>query len=199
MNGAMTESPDKTPRPRNTSAKPARERKAGRKAAISHEERPRVNGPRAIADLMPDIGRAAFRKFGFIQSSIVTRWVEIVGQRYGGLTMPNSIRFPVGKRSGGTLQLTVAPGHAPMVQHITPEIIERVNRFFGYDAVTRVSMRQGEVRPAQQVDRPPPAMLRPVPVELGQGLREVSDPELRAVLESLAQGLANAAPASKIS
>ncbi len=36
-------------------------------------------------------------------------------------------------------------------------------------------------------------MLRPVPQELGEGLREVSDPELRAVLESLARGLSNPA------
>jgi len=161
-------------------------------------ERPRIGAPRAIADLMPDIGRAAFRKFGFIQSSVVTRWAEIVGQRYAGLTAPESIRFPAGRRAGGTLQLVVASGHAPMVQHILPEIIERVNRFFGYEAVARVNMRQGVVAPAEPARRPPPAMLRPIPQELGDGLREVSDPELRAVLESMALGLANPAPPPKI-
>ena len=156
-------------------------------------ERPR------IADLMPDIGRAAFRKFGFIQSSVVTRWAEIVGQRYAQLTSPESIRFPQGKRSGGTLQLTVASGHAPMVQHIVPEIIERVNRFFGYEAVSRVAIKQGQVVPAEPIRRPPPAMLRPIPQELGEGLREVSDPELRTVLESMARGLANPGRVPKIS
>ena len=40
----------------------------------------RVGGPRAIADLMPRIGGAAFRRFGFVQSSVVTRWAEIVGE-----------------------------------------------------------------------------------------------------------------------
>ena len=33
-------------------------------------------------------------------------------------------------------------------------------------------------------------MLAPIPAELGDSLREVSDPELRACLESLARGLA---------
>ncbi|WP_041392119.1 DUF721 domain-containing protein [Sphingobium sp. SYK-6] len=186
----MTETPEKkTPR--------ARKAKAGNSAATA--ERPRVGAPRAIADLMPDIGRAAFRKFGFIQSSIVTRWAEIVGQRYAELTSPESIRFPTGRRSGGTLQLVVASGHAPMVQHVVPEIIERVNRFFGYDAVSRVAMRQGQVVPSEPVRRPPPAMLRPIPQELGEGLREVSDPELRSVLESMARGLANAPRPPRIS
>jgi hypothetical protein len=185
MDDRMTDSPDKTiKRARKPRKAPGEERQEAR-------ERPRVGAARAISDLMPDIGRAAFRKFGFIQSSVVTRWAEIVGQRHAALTAPDHIRFPAGKRSGGTLQLVVASGHAPMIQHILPEIIERVNRFFGYEAVVRITLKQGMVRKAEPVDRPPPAMLRPVPQDLGEGLREVSDPELRAVLESLARGLAN--------
>jgi hypothetical protein len=185
---------------RMTEAKPSKRRRAPATGATAPAgERPRVGAARAIADLMPDIGRAAFRKFGFIQSSVVTRWAEIVGRRYAGLTAPESIRFPQGKRSGGTLQLRVASGHAPMVQHILPEIVERVNRFFGYEAVARVAMKQGEVVPTEPIDRPPPAMLRPIPQELGEGLREVSDPELRAVLESMARGLASPVRPPKIS
>jgi hypothetical protein len=37
--------------------------------------------------------------------------------------------------------------------------------------------------------------LRAVPAEIGDSLREIADPELRAVLSSLAQGVANGAPA----
>ncbi len=60
---------------------------------------------------------------------------------------PESIRFPPGEKSEGILQLVVLPAHAPLIQHVIPEIIERVNRFFGYKAVARVKMRQGEVKP----------------------------------------------------
>jgi hypothetical protein len=42
-------------------------------------------------------------------------------------------------------------------------------------------------------------MLRPIPQELGEGLREVSDPELRTVLESMARGLGNDLRPPKIS
>jgi hypothetical protein len=191
MSEAMTESPETKRKTRKPKAAPARP--AAKAPESPPAERPRVGAPRLLADLMPDIGRAAFRKFGFIQSSVVTRWAEIVGARHAAMTAPELIRFPQGKRSGGTLQLVVSGGHAPMVQHIVPEIIERVNRFFGYEAVTRVALRQGVVRASESVQRPPPAMLRPVPQELGVGLREVSDPELRAVLESLARGLINPA------
>lgn len=172
--------------------------KGRRKAPDSPADRPRVNAPRAIADLMPNVGRAAFRKFGFIQSSIVSRWAEIVGARHAEMTSPESIRFPAGKRAEGTLTLTVASGHAPIVQHILPDIIARVNRFFGYPAVAKVAIRQGMVPRRAAVERPLPATLRPVPADLGEGLRTVSDPELRAVLESLAKGLANSAGLPKI-
>ena len=179
----MTERPA-TPKTRSR-AKPA-------------EEKPRVGAPRRIADLMPDINRTAFRKFGFVQSSIVTRWAEIVGPHYAAITAPESIRFPIGQKAGGTLQMTVMSGHAPMVQHALPDIVERVNRFFGYAAVAKVAMRQGQVQPAQPERRPPPRNLKPIPVELGESLRDIGDPELRAVLESLAQGLANSGGLPKI-
>lgn len=161
-------------------------------------ERPRVGAPRQIADLMPTIGQAAFRKFGFVQSSIVTRWAEIVGTHYAEISVPESIRFPVGKKAGGTLQLTVMSGHAPMIQHVLPDIIDRVNRFFGYAAVAKVAMRQGEINAVPPERRPPPRNLRPIPNELGDSLRDIGDPELRAVLESLAQGLANSSGLPKI-
>ncbi len=154
-------------------------------------ERPRGTGVRAIADLMPEIGRTAFRRFGFVQSSVVTRWPEIVGERHARICAPESIRFPPGEKSDGILQLVVVPAHAPIITHVIPEIIERVNRFFGYKAVARVKMRQGEVkRPATDKQRPSaPPSLKPIPVELGDSLRDIGDPELRAVLESLARAM----------
>jgi hypothetical protein len=144
---------------------------------------------RAVSDLLPQAGGAAFRRFGFVQSSIVSRWREIVGIRYAAVSSPDSIRFPHGKRSSGTLTLIVEGAHAPMMQHVAPTIVERVNAFFGYPAVERVAFRQGIVRAARKSRQAPPS-LRPIPAELGDSLREVVDPELRACLESLARGLA---------
>jgi hypothetical protein len=183
---------------RPTPVKDSAKARGPKKPAASAADRPRNNGPRAIADLMPDIGRAAFRKFGFVQSSIVTRWSDIVGPKYAGVSAPESIRFPAGQKAGGTLNLTVVSGYAPMLQHVLPEIIERVNRFFGYAAVARVAMRQGEMQHVEPARAPPPKNLRPIPVELGDSLRDIGDPELRAVLESLAQGLANSSGLPKI-
>ena len=150
----------------------------------SNDNAARVGRARSCGDLVNDIAGMTFKRFGFIQGAVVSRWAEIVGERYARVSTPESIRFPAGKKSGGTLTLSVEGAHAPLIQHLGPLIIERVNRFFGYEAVTKVAFRQGRVsRPQSTIDRP---ALAPVPKELGEGLRQIADPELRTVLESLA-------------
>ncbi len=176
--------------PKSATPKPATPKSTkGRIKGRTDPDAPRENRSRAVAELLPAIGGAAFRRFGFVQSSIVSRWPEIVGAKLAGASIPESIRFPVGKKQDGVLTLTVRGAHAPMMQHIAPEIIERVNRFFGYAAIVKVAIRQGEV--AAPVPRKAPPSIRPVPVDLGMSLKGIADPELRAVLESLAAGVAS--------
>ena len=175
----------------------ARAKKGAKKAPARSYERPRGGEARAIADMVPEIGRTAFRKFGFIQSSVVSRWREIVGDRLADVTQPAMIRFPAGQKAGGTLHLTISGAHAPMLQHVAPDIIAAVNRFFGYAAIATVRMTHGQVTPAAPVQ--PPAMLKPVPAELGDSLRDIGDPELRTVLERMAAGLATSPKLPRIS
>ena len=178
MGKAMTERTTKTP------AKPAKPKAPTTEAG----ERPRGGRARSVADMLPDVGRVAFRKFGFVQSSVVSRWPEIVGARYADVSTPESIRFPPGRRAEGVLTLVVDGAHAPMMQHVAPAIVERVNRFFGYTAVARLAIRQGAAsKPAPR--RAPPS-LKPVSIELGDSLRAIDDPELRACLAALGGALA---------
>ena len=153
-------------------------------------QRERGGAAKPISDLMPQIGRSAFRRFGFVQSSVVSRWPEIVGPAHAKVCTPEMIRFPPGEKSEGIMELVVAPAHAPLIQQIVPEIIERTNRFFGYRAVARIKLRQGAVKPppAKGAGTPPPS-LKPIPMELGESLRDIGDPELRTVLEGLARSL----------
>jgi hypothetical protein len=153
----------------------------------SATEAPRSGRARRAGDIVGKIGGVAFKRFGFVQGAIVSRWSEIVGERYAKVSSPESIRFPAGRKSGGVLTLLVEGAHAPLMQHLTPLIIERVNRFFGHEAIDRVAFRQGRAAPPPPpFKRPEP---RPVPRELGEGLRQIADPELRACLESLAARL----------
>lgn len=171
---------------------------------LNKYQRPRGGDARSISDLMPEIGRAAFRRYGFIQSSVVSRWPEIVGEKYASVSLPESIRFPRGEKEDGTLHLLVSGAHSTLMQHITPEIIERVNRFFGYSAISQVRFRQGAVNPPKDTEKPKkkpaplPHTLKPAPIELGDSLRDIGDPELNRVLESLATAIAKSEGAPQI-
>ena len=143
---------------------------------------------RAAGELVGDIGGQSFKRFGFVQSSIVSRWAEIVGERYAKVSSPESIKFPMGKKVAGVLTLLVDGAHAPLIQHLTPVIVDRVNRFFGYAAINRIVFKQG--KPPAPAARPQRPQLVAVPKELGEGLREIADPELRACLESLGARIA---------
>ncbi|MBB4100965.1 DUF721 domain-containing protein [Sphingomonas kyeonggiensis] len=143
---------------------------------------------RSVSELLPDVGAASFRKFGFVQHSIVSRWAEIVGERYARVSIPESIKFPQGKREQGVLSLIVSGAFAPTMQHVSPEIMDRVNRFFGYPAVAKIAIRHGQVKaPAKAA---PPPSLKPLSEAMGDSLRGIADPELKAVLEALAAGVA---------
>ena len=149
---------------------------------------PRQNRVRAAGEMVGAIGGMAFKRFGFVQGAVVSRWAEIVGERYARASCPESIRFPAGKKAGGVMTLLVDGAHAPLIQHLTPMIVDRVNRFFGYAAINRIVFKQG--KPPAPAARPARPQLAPVPKELGEGLREIADPELRACLESLGARIA---------
>ena len=53
------------------------------------------------------------------------------------------------------------------------------------------------MRRAQRLRAPP--SIRAMPVEMGEGLKAIADPELRAVLESLAAGVAATRGLPKVS
>jgi hypothetical protein len=162
----------------------------------SSEDFPRRGHARSAGDLVGDIAGVTFKRFGFVQGAVVSRWAEIVGERYAKVSTPESIRFPAGRKSDGTLTLNVEGAHAPLMQHLAPLIMERVNRFFGYPAIGKIAFRQGRQAKARpKVERPPSA---PVPKALGEGLRQIADPELRACLESLAGKLAGSSGSPSI-
>ena len=162
----------------------------------SGEDAPRRGHARAAGELVGDIAGTTFKRFGFVQGAVVSRWAEIVGERYAKVSTPESIRFPAGKKSDGTLTLAVEGAHAPLIQHLGPLIIERVNRFFGYEAIGKIAFRQGRAAiAAPKVERPQSA---PLSKEIGEGLRQIADPELRACLESLAGKLAGSRGAPSV-
>jgi len=108
---------------------------------------------RSVGAYVPKVVAAAFEKYGFHTAEIMTSWETIVGADLARLTRPESIKWPRGAKgrvasdgeaqtAGATLVLASNPAFALEVSYRTQEIIDRINRYFGYRAIAQLRIVQ---------------------------------------------------------
>lgn len=155
----------------------------------------RRGGMRALSYLAPGLTDPLFRKRGFVEGRIPRDWPQIVGVDLARFCAPESLDFPRGRRDGATLRVVALPGRALELQHLAPQIIERVNGHFGWAAVARLTLRQGVLPPPPKSTRP---RLRSLAEREKTAIRaqveSVTDPALRDRLAALGEALAGRAP-----
>jgi len=140
------------------------------------------------------IARPLFRRRGFAEGAIITDWAAIVGAHLASIALPDRLAFDKGRRDQGTLMVRVVSAFGPEVQHLAPQIIDRVNVHFGYPAVAKLRILPGAM--PEPPKRQPRAPAPPPPTEdTLAAVRAVEDPELRAALERLAEALKSSADA----
>jgi hypothetical protein len=139
------------------------------------------------------IARPLFRRRGFAEGAIITDWTAIVGAHLASIAIPERLVFERGRRDQGMLVVRVASAFGPEVQHLSPQIIDKVNVHFGYPAVSRLKILPGVL--PEPPRRPTPKGPAPEPPSEAtlDSLRGITDPELRAALERLGRALKNAA------
>jgi hypothetical protein len=82
------------------------------------------------------------------------------------------------------LVLRVEGPAAIEIQHLSGVILERVNRFFGWQAIGRIALRQAPLSRRKKAAPAPPA--DPAVAErIAEGLPEIEDEPLRAALARL--------------
>jgi len=142
---------------------------------------------RPLADVLRNTIKDAFAKQGFAATELVTRWPEIVGPEISAHCEPEKIHWPrpygSDDQQPGTLVLRVEGPTAIEIQHLSTIILERVNRFFGWQAVTDLRLRQA---PLGRREKPkPPAMDHEAAERIASSLTDISDEKLRQALARL--------------
>lgn len=142
---------------------------------------------RPLAVLATPLLSESFRRQGFASADLVTRWAEIVGTDIAAHAEPQKIqwpRVPEGEPpQPGTLVLRVEGPAAIEIQHLAPVILERVNRFFGWQAVGRLSLRQAPL--ARRADRRVAAPDPQRTAEVAATLERIEDGPLRDAVARL--------------
>jgi hypothetical protein len=150
--------------------------------------RPPASFPRPLADLLLKTLNEGFARQGFASSELVTRWQTIVGAEIAAHSEPMKIQWPRPvhdqEPEPATLILRVEGPAAIEIQHLSSVILERVNRFFGWQAIGQIALRQAPLRrmekPAPPAG-PDPQKMAKVTAELG----DIADDGLRAALARL--------------
>ena len=152
----------------------------------------RARAPRPLARMVERLTKSTLGRHGFAHGAIVTKWPEIVGNDMARHTQPEKIVFSRDGVSGGTLHLRCASGAlATEIQHLEPQILERINTFFGYKAVVRLKLVQGPLPKSK--GEPEAKAPRPLSATEAKNLAgtvaNVDDDELRQALERLGQSI----------
>jgi hypothetical protein len=103
---------------------------------------PAVTGPRPLARVVPKIAAKALGKKGQAFGALLCEWSTIMGPDLGARTTPCKLAFPAGRQEGATLHLRAHGAAALEIQHAEPQLLERINAFFGYQAVSRLRLVQ---------------------------------------------------------
>jgi hypothetical protein len=143
--------------------------------------------PRPLQELLHKTLGDAFAKQGFASTELVTRWPDIVGAEIAAHSQPEKIQWPRAADGGppepATLVLRVEGPTAVEIQHLSGVILERVNRFLGWQAVGRLRLKQAPLRRGQS--KAHPAIDPEAAAAIAASLPDIRDEKLRDALARL--------------
>lgn len=120
-------------------------------------------------------------KRGFSEVDILENWHDMVGEELSRGIFPEKLTFDRDKRVQGTLHVKSAGGaFAMLFEHQKARVIERINSFFGYPAVSQIKVTQGNLKLTRPVKKTVLRTLTPVEeADLWRQVQNITDPELR--------------------
>ncbi len=174
--------------------KQVREQK--QKSSMSdHSSQNRRTAARGVADILGRVLEPVLARKTGMRLDLIKIWPEIVGEQFADQTRPEKIKWPRRSHEDDPFkpaQLIVAcePSVALFFQHEEASILERLNVFFGFQAVDRIRILQ---KPVMGAERQQTSVEKPISKaqreKIGFMLAKVEDPDLRETLARLGKGV----------
>jgi len=153
--------------------------------------------PRPLSEFVGATLRESLQAQGFASSEIIARWADIVGAEIAAHSEPIKINWPRAVAAGdlsdeppepATLVLRVEGPVALEIQHLSAMILERLNRFFGWQAIGRIALRQAPLR-RRKSPAPPPPLDSEAAARIAATLPAIEDDDLRQALARLSMAI----------
>ncbi|HEY5279521.1 MAG TPA: DciA family protein [Pseudolabrys sp.] len=150
--------------------------------------KPARSFPRPLSDLLTATLTGVLKAQGFASAEILSRWADIVGAEIAASSEPMKINWPRARNEEtpepATLILRVEGPAALEIQHLSAVILERVNRFFGWQAIGRIALRQAPLRRRAPAKVPAPPD-EAAAARIAESLPAIEDDELRQAIGRL--------------
>ena len=99
-----------------------------------------IQGLRPFSSSIPKTLKKYLRKGGYNYSSIIDNWPKMVSKEISGSCYPISVKMGKDMKNG-TLILNVIHGKELQIEYEKKDIIEKINSFFGYNCIARVTLK----------------------------------------------------------
>jgi hypothetical protein len=154
--------------------------------------------PRTLANLVDKVARASVGKDWSLYAALLEHWPEIVGPDYARVATPVKLVFPhqplEPRRRNGTLTVRLPKGLAMEFTFKLDRMKQRINDYFGYDAVGKIALD-----PIFAMPKPPSKVVKAEPdaaimADLNQQTKTVDNDEIRNALVSFGASFVNKKP-----
>ena len=99
-----------------------------------------IQGLRPFSSSIPKTLKKHLKKGGYNFSSIVDNWTKMVSKEISDTCYPVTVKMEKGMRDG-TLILNVIHGKEIEVEYAKNDIIDKINSFFGYSLIKKVTLK----------------------------------------------------------
>ena len=99
-----------------------------------------IQGLRPFSSSIPKTLKKHLRKGGYNYSNIVDNWTKMVSKKISDVCYPITVK--IGKQmKDGTLVLNVVHGKELEIEYEKREIIDKINSFFGYNCINKITLK----------------------------------------------------------
>ena len=151
---------------------------------------PKRHGINKISATTKALLKPIIDRYGAAYVQVLLDWPTIIGPRFANITKVIHLKFPVGKKTGGVLQLRCISAAIPLLQAQSPQIIDRINRYFGYNAVAEIRFQAGlTVIKKNDSTQKSKTLAIEAQTEIESITNDVTNDNLRAALQRLGAGI----------
>ena len=99
-----------------------------------------IQGLRPFSSVISKTLKKHLRKGGYNYSNIIDNWTKIVNEKISNACYPVSVKMNK-EMKDGTLVINVIHGKEMEIEYKKREIIDKVNSFFGYNCINKVTLK----------------------------------------------------------